>query len=57
MGDKLRAGDYEILNNLEFDELTSILLKGPPLKTYNITMNQNMNINSKKIALKNLKKN
>ena len=38
MGDKLRAGDYEILNNLEFDELTSILLKGPPLKTYNITI-------------------
>ena len=38
MGDKLRAGDYEILNNLEFDEITSILLKGPPLKTYNITI-------------------
>ena len=38
MGDKLRAGDYEILNNLEFEELTSILLKGPPLKTYNITI-------------------
>tara|TARA_B100001250_G_scaffold407504_1_gene428367 strand:+ start:950 stop:2023 length:1074 start_codon:yes stop_codon:yes gene_type:complete len=38
MGDKLRAGDYEILNNLQFDELTEILLKGPPLKTYNITI-------------------
>ena len=38
MSDKLRAGDYEIPNNLQFDELTSILLKGPPLKTYNITI-------------------
>ena len=38
MADKLRAGDYEIANNLDFDELTSILLKGPPLKTYNITI-------------------
>ncbi len=38
MEDKLRAGDYEIPNNLEFDELTEVLLKGPPLKTYNITI-------------------
>ena len=38
MSDKLRAGDYEIANNLDFDELTEILLKGPPLKTYNITV-------------------
>ncbi len=38
MSDKLRAGDYEILNNLNFEELTEILLKGPPLKTYNITI-------------------
>ena len=38
MSDKLRAGDYEILNNLDFEELTEILLKGPPLKTYNITI-------------------
>ena len=38
MSDKLRAGDYEIPNNLEFDKLTEILLKGPPLKTYNITI-------------------
>tara|TARA_B100000700_G_C15008513_1_gene839790 strand:- start:632 stop:1711 length:1080 start_codon:yes stop_codon:yes gene_type:complete len=45
MGDKLRAGDYEILNNLEFDELTSILLKGPPLKTYNITIPEGLWIN------------
>lgn len=36
--DKLRAGDYEIPNNLEFSEITSILLKGPPLKTYTITI-------------------
>ena len=38
MSDKLRAGNYEIPNNLEFDELTAVLLKGPPLKTYNITI-------------------
>ena len=38
MSDKLRAGDYEIPNNLEFDEITAVLLKGPPLKTYNITI-------------------
>ena len=38
MSDKLRAGDYEIPNNLKFDELTAVLLKGPPLKTYNITI-------------------
>lgn len=36
--DKLRAGDYEIPNNLEFSEITNILLKGPPLKTYTITI-------------------
>ncbi len=36
--DKLRAGDYEIANNLEFSEITNILLKGPPLKTYTITI-------------------
>jgi UPF0755 protein len=36
--DKLRAGDYEIPNNLEFSEITTILLKGPPLKTYTITI-------------------
>ena len=36
--DKLRSGSYEIPNNLSFDELTSVLLKGPPLKTYTITL-------------------
>ena len=36
--DKLRAGDYEINNNLEFSEITKILLKGPPLKSYTITV-------------------
>jgi UPF0755 protein len=36
--DKLRAGDYEIPNNLEFSEIATILLKGPPLKTYTITI-------------------
>lgn len=36
--DKLRAGDYEIPNNLQFSEITNILLKGPPLKTYTITI-------------------
>ena len=36
--DKLRAGDYEIPNNLEFSAITTILLKGPPLKTYTITI-------------------
>jgi UPF0755 protein len=36
--DKLRPGTYEIQNNLSFDDITSILLKGPPLKTYTITI-------------------
>ena len=36
--DKLRAGNYEFPNNLEFSEITNILLKGPPLKTYTITI-------------------
>jgi len=45
MSDKLRAGDYEIPNNLEFEELTEILLKGPPLKTYNITVPEGLWIN------------
>ena len=36
--DKLRSGSYEIPNNLNFEELTSVLLKGPPLKTYTITI-------------------
>jgi len=36
--DKLRAGNYELPNNLEFSELTALLLKGPPLKTYTITI-------------------
>ena len=36
--DKLRAGDYEIANNLEFSQIAEILLKGPPLKTYTITV-------------------
>ena len=38
LSDKLRAGDYEIYTGLEFDEITNILLKGPPLKTYTITI-------------------
>ena len=36
--DKLRAGSYELPNNLSYEELTALLLKGPPLKTYNITI-------------------
>mgnify|MGYP001410573875 FL=1 len=36
--DKLRPGTYDIPNNLSYEDLTSILLKGPPLKTYNITI-------------------
>ena len=36
--DKLRSGSYEIQNNLSFEEITLILLKGPPLKTYTITI-------------------
>jgi UPF0755 protein len=36
--DKLRAGSYEFPNNLSFEELTALLLKGPPLKTYTITV-------------------
>ena len=38
LSDKLRAGEYEISNKLEFEEISSILLKGPPLKTYTITI-------------------
>ena len=36
--DKLRPGTYDIQNNLSYDEITSLLLKGPPLKTYTITI-------------------
>ena len=36
--DKLRPGTYEIRNNLSYEDITSILLKGPPLKTYTITI-------------------
>ena len=36
--DKLRAGTYELPNNLSFEEVTALLLKGPPLKTYTITV-------------------
>ena len=36
--DKLRAGTYELPNNLTFEDLTALLLKGPPLKTYTITI-------------------
>ena len=36
--DKLRAGTYELPNNLSFEEITALLLKGPPLKTYTITV-------------------
>ena len=36
--DKLRPGTYDIPNNLSYDEITSLLLKGPPLKTYTITI-------------------
>ena len=36
--DKLRAGTYELPNNLSFEEITALLLKGPPLKTYTITI-------------------
>ena len=38
LSDKLRAGEYEISNKLEFEEISSILLKGPPLKNYTITI-------------------
>ncbi len=34
----LRAGTYELPNNLSFEDLTALLLKGPPLKTYTITI-------------------
>ena len=36
--DKLRAGTYELPNNLSYEDLTALLLKGPPLKTYTITI-------------------
>ncbi len=43
--DKLRSGTYEIPNNLNFEELTSVLLKGPPLKTYTITIPEGLWLN------------
>ena len=43
--DKLRAGSYEIANNLNFEELTTVLLKGPPLKTYTITIPEGLWLN------------
>tara|TARA_B100000886_G_scaffold252658_1_gene178514 strand:- start:177 stop:1247 length:1071 start_codon:yes stop_codon:yes gene_type:complete len=43
--DKLRAGSYEIANNLSFEELTTLLLKGPPLKTYTITIPEGLWLN------------
>ena len=49
--DKLRAGDYEIANNLEFSEITSILLKGPPLKTYTITIPEGLWITESLISI------
>jgi len=51
MSDKLRAGEYEIPNNLEFDELTAVLLKGPPLKTYNITIPEGLWISETLISI------
>ncbi len=45
LSDKLRAGDYEIYTGLEFEEITNILLKGPPLKTYTITIPEGLWIN------------
>ena len=36
--DKLRPGTYDLPNNLSFEDLTALLLKGPPLKTYTITI-------------------
>jgi len=51
MSDKLRAGEYQIPNNLNFDELTEILLKGPPLKTYNITIPEGLWISETLISI------
>lgn len=48
---KLRAGDYEIPNNLEFSEITAILLKGPPLKTYTITVPEGLWITETLISI------
>ena len=45
LSDKLRAGDYEIYTGLEFEEITNILLKGPPLKTYTITIPEGLWVN------------
>ena len=42
--DKLRAGSYELPNNLSFEELTALLLKGPPLKTYTITVPEGLSL-------------
>ena len=36
--DRLRAGNYEIESGLSYESLVNILLIGPPLKTYEITI-------------------
>ena len=36
--DRLRAGNYEIESGLSYESLLNILLIGPPLKTYEITI-------------------
>ncbi len=36
--DRLRAGNYEIESGLNYESLVNILLIGPPLKTYEITI-------------------
>ena len=36
--DRLRAGEYEINSGLSYEEIVNILLIGPPLQTYQITI-------------------
>ena len=36
--DRLRAGNYEIESGLSYESLVNVLLIGPPLKTYEITI-------------------
>ena len=40
--DRLRAGDYEIESNLNYEAIVNILLIGPPLKTFELTTTEGL---------------
>ena len=43
--DRLRAGNYEIESGLSYESLVNVLLIGPPLKTYEITVTEGLWLN------------